>query len=175
MAKLIAKVNIIYGSFSQFRGFVRFGMYLPTISKIFTRMRTHRTSPVRMMYSQTITDIFGILCLLFDHPAYLIKVGLLKMSEPKKAFYAWWCITFWFLMVVGDIICTLVYIQDDLIKIQQLKQRFQQMLQITHTIIKHEDISSQNPKTHQQQTNANQSTESPGGNGGSSPNSPSLK
>lgn len=136
---MIAKLTIIYTHSSMFRGFVRFGMYLPTVLKIYKRILTYQEHPVRMMYIQTLADISGIVCLLLDHPAYLQKVKLINWPESKVATYGWWCCFIWGAMVILDMICNLVYIRDDLERITQLKQRRGQVKLIADTIMKYED------------------------------------
>ena len=51
MKKKIAKLTILYSSFSMFRGWYRFGSYVPTIVKIGNRIHDNQKKPVQMMYT----------------------------------------------------------------------------------------------------------------------------
>ena len=53
------------------------------ILKIIQRFKDNQVKPVKMMFFQTLADLFGLLYLLMDHPLYFVKVGFVKSWAPE--------------------------------------------------------------------------------------------
>ena len=98
METLIRKMGIIKGSMGMTRKVMRFGAQIPMLVNIIRRLRSHKQNPVKMLFAQTMADVFGMLYFLFDHPLYFTNTGFIKSwSEEDKKRCGWWS-EFWWLL-----------------------------------------------------------------------------
>ena len=80
------------------RKVMRFGQQIPILIGILKRFKAHRAKKVKMIFVQTLADIFGSLYFLFDHPLYFTNTGFLKTWSPElKDRIGWWS-EFWWLL-----------------------------------------------------------------------------
>ena len=77
---------------------MRFGGEISGLLGIIKRFQQHKISPVKMIFFQTMADIFGILYNLMDHPLYFIKVGFIKSWTPAQiSKWDWYTDLMWFI------------------------------------------------------------------------------
>ena len=94
--ELISKLTVLKASMSLVRKVFRFGGEIPTLLKIIDRFKQNSIAPVKMMFLQTLSDLFGFVYLLLDHPMYFVKIGFIKSWTPeylKK--WDWWTDFMW--------------------------------------------------------------------------------
>lgn len=89
---------------------MRFGMQIPYLIGIFRRFREHRTNPVKMIFFQTMADIFFMLYLTTDHPQFFVNIGFMQKSDAWKERMGWLTEFWWFLQTVCEILCHIVHI-----------------------------------------------------------------
>ena len=86
---LIEKFTIVMKSSSVTKKIMHVGLYvpfyiIPSIKRIQAHMVTPSKSPFKEVYLPTLSDIFGIGELVFDHTTYLSATGLVKSEWYKK-------------------------------------------------------------------------------------------
>jgi hypothetical protein len=81
--ELTVRLGYIKANMSLTRKVMRFGLPLDFLLGIIKRFRQNQKSEVKMIFFQTIADIFGSLYNLFDHPLYFCKTGFVKSWSPE--------------------------------------------------------------------------------------------
>lgn len=108
-----SKIAIIRGSMGMTRKIMRFGLEIPIIIGIIKRIKQHNKSPQKMIFIQTLADIFGALYFIFDHPLYFTKTGFLRgWSKELQDRIGWWSEVWWLLQTILEIACHVVAIND---------------------------------------------------------------
>jgi hypothetical protein len=93
------------------RKVMRFGQQIPILIGILKRFKAHRAKKVKMIFVQTLADIFGSLYFLFDHPLYFTNTGFLKTWSPElKDRIGWWSEFWWLLQCICEIMVHTVII-----------------------------------------------------------------
>ena len=107
---------------------MRFGGEIGIILGIIRRFKENQVNPVKMIFFQTLGDLFGLLYLLLDHPLYFVKVGFIKgWSKAKLSTWDWYTDLMWFFQVLCEILCHIVAIQDMQKNLHILKQKRDQV------------------------------------------------
>ena len=103
---------------------MRFGGIITMLSKMMQRFKDNNKSKVKMMFFQTIADIFGIIYLAMDHPLYFVKTGFI--TTWNKSYIAWWdriADMMWLFQVICELLCHMRAIDDMQTNLASLKQK----------------------------------------------------
>jgi len=96
--EMTVRLGYIKANMSLTRKVMRFGIPLNMLLGIIRRFKEHQKKEVKMIFFQTMADIFGSLYFIFDHPLYFAKTGFVKSWSPALQDRISWWSEFWWLL-----------------------------------------------------------------------------
>ena len=135
MKQILQKIDLLKSSMSMTRKVLRFGVEIPILINIIKRIKQHQKTSVKMIFIQTLSDFFGAMNYVFDHPLYFRKVGILTTwSDEKYSLWSWYSDMCWFMQIICEFMLHIVSLKDMQVELSSLKQKVLQLKTTSKTL-----------------------------------------